>query len=506
MKKTLSILLALTMLMSTVIITDFSAFATTIKSNDFKIVTENMKRPTVLKKGSTFTLKGNIKANKTIKNFSVTVTDLNSFKTEIKFDKNVKSKSVNISNYKNDYDFSTLPSGDKQLVMTFCDNDGNKAKIKREFTVLGKAKESVHITKKCKITANKGEVKNVTDSSDDTYWSSGKMTIEFPKSKKVDGIFIKWHKSSGNKYTIKSYDKNGKELDKYDNHSYGMLHKYYKMSDGAVKAVINLTKAKDNYGIACLRVYEKGKVGKSVERWQEPKVGECDLMVISSHRDDELLYFGGTIPYYLNAKNKNVYTVYMSGRDRLRVREALAGQWAMGNTTVPIFMNFPGGYHDGINGTLAAWGGENKALGELVERIRRYQPDVIVSHDINGEYGHPSHKTTAYMVEKAVKLAADKTKYKSSYKKYGTWQVKKLYLHLYQKNKIKMNWKKSYPGLDGKTPLQSATVAFDKHISQHERWSMTAKAVTDCPSNEYGLVYSTVGKDKKKNDFFENID
>ena len=92
MKKTLSILLALTMLMSTVIITDFSAFAATIKSNDFKIVTENMKRPTVLKKGSTFTLKGNIKANKTIKNFSVTVTDLNSFKTEIKFDKNVKSK------------------------------------------------------------------------------------------------------------------------------------------------------------------------------------------------------------------------------------------------------------------------------------------------------------------------------------------------------------------------------------------------------------------------------
>lgn len=486
-------------------------YAGTYKSTNKKlsVKTTDMKRPTMLKKGQAFTLKGKLTVNRAIKQIKITVYDRNQFKNDISHTKKINAKSINLKNYASKIHFEKLPSGEKELKITLMDGNSDKAVIKRNFTVLGKAKDPAHITAKCKIKVSKGNAKNVTDSSDDTSWDSGNMTITLPKGKKPDGIFIKWHYQTKNSYTLKTYDKNGKTLDVYDSDKLtDMLHKYYEINENTVKAVIRLKKNPQSKGkgICALRVYEKGKVGISVERWEAPKTGECDLMVVSAHRDDELLFFGGTIPYYTNVKKKNVYTVYMSGNNRLRVREAMAGQWSMGVKTHPIFMGFAGGYHDGIKGTVKDWGGEDYVLGKLVEKIRRYKPDVIVTHDVNGEYGHPTHKTTPYLVKKAIKLAGDKTKYKTSYKKYGTWKIKKLYLHVYSKNKVTMNWNKRDVSMNNKTAFELACVGYDKHYSQHNGWSMTSKKVKKYPNNKFGLYYTRVGKDKNKNDFFENID
>ena len=485
-----------------------SAYAATYKSEDkqFVISTSGMKRPALLKKGASFSIKGKLKANKKIVKLTLVVEDLNQFKNDIKVTKNPNKKTVDLSKYASSLAFSKLSSGEKKLVITAYDSEENSVVLNRAFTVLGKAKEPRHITDKCKIKVNKGKVSSVTDSSNDTYWKSGKMTVEFPEDKKVDGILIKWFWASS-KYTLKTYDENGEVLDSYSEKNYNMLNKYYSVDEAAVKAVIELKEQSGNKGMAALRVYEKDKVGVSVQRWEPAKNGECDLMVISAHRDDEVLYFGGTIPYYQNVKDKNVYVLYMSGDGRVRNREALDGLWSMGCKSYPVFMGFEGGYHNGISGTLKSWGGEDAVLKKMVEKIRKYKPDVIVSHDTNGEYGHPTHKTVAYLAKKAVKLAGDKSKYPSSYKQYGAWKVKKLYLHMYNKNRItlkcynktdaKMNWKSAY---------QLACVGFDKHRSQQGGWSMNSAAVKRYPSNQYGLVYTRVGKDKEKNDLFENID
>ena len=69
-----------------------------------------------------------------------------------------------------------------------------------------------------------------------------------------------------------------------------------------------------------------------------------------------------------------------------------------------------------------------------------------------------------------------------------------------------MNWDNTYKELDYRTPYQMAKVGFDKHYSQHNGWSMTCDAVKKYSNRKFGLVYTTVGKDKKKNDFFEHID
>ncbi|MBR3148639.1 MAG: PIG-L family deacetylase [Eubacterium sp.] len=511
MKKALSLILSAIIILSAVcplsVCATVAYAASYVSENkEFKVTTtKDITRPTVLKKGAEYTLRGAVKSDSVIAKVVFKVEDLDRFKNEIYVVRYPDKRSVKLGDYASSLNFAKLSSGVKRLTITFFDEDENKAEVMRDFTVLGCAKEPVHITGKCKITANKGKVANVTDASNETFWQSGTMVITFPKGKEVDGILIKWHKLD-NDYTLESYDEDGCVLDEYDSDCFRYLHRYFEMSEGAVKAVIKLKNAPDNNGIASLRVYEKGRVGVSVEKWTAPKQGKCDLMVVSAHRDDELLFFGGTIPYYSGVKGKNVYTVFVSGADKVRHREVLASQWSMGIKTSPIFMNFPGGYHDGIKGTLRDFGGENKVVGDLVELIRYYQPDVIVSHDVNGEYGHPTHKTVAYAIKKAVKAAGDKNKYKSSADEYGAWKVKKLYLHLYGKNKIVMNYKKPSEKLGYKTPYQVACIGYDKYYSQHKSWYMTAPKVTKYPSNRYGLVYTRVGKDKKKNDLFEHIE
>lgn len=506
MKKLLSIILSISIILSTLCISTV-AYAKTYSntSGTLKITTSDMYRPTVLNKGQSYTLSGRLKANKKLKYITITIEDLDQFKKDISYSKAISGKTLNLKRHTKSIKFQSIPSGEKLLTITITAKDGSKINFKRKFTILGKANEPVHITNLCKIKVDSGSVSNVTDSNDDTLWNSGTMTINLPKDKVADGLYIKWFVGTNN-YTLKSYDNNDKVLDTYNGSDLYFLHQYYPLNKNAKKVIIKLKKNPINgKGIACLRVYEKGKVGVSVEKWKRPENGKCDLMVISCHRDDELLYFGGTIPYYQSVKKKNVYTVYMSGNDRPRVREALAGQWSMGTRNYPVFMGFPGGYHDGINGTIKDWGGEDYCLQKLVEKIRKYQPKVIVTHDENGEYGHPSHKTTSLLVTKAVQLAGDSTKYKESYDKYGICKVQKVYKHYTNKNRITMNWDKKYSALDGKSPFQMACVGYDKHRSQHGSWSMTCDAVKKCPSNQFGLVYTKVGKDKNKNDFFENV-
>jgi LmbE family N-acetylglucosaminyl deacetylase len=206
-----------------------------------------------------------------------------------------------------------------------------------------------------------------------------------------------------------------------------MFHKYYKINENSKEIIIVLYSNYSNYkGICTLRIYEKDKVGISVEQWKT--TDKCELMVISAHRDDEVIFFGGTIPYYSAVKKKKICTVFMSGCDIIRIREAHESQWSMGINNYPIFMCFPGGFHDGINGTINDWGGEEKVLGKIVENIRNYKPDVIVTHDFKGERGHPTHKTVAYLVQKAVKIVSDKNKFIDTYKLYGTHEVKKIYM------------------------------------------------------------------------------
>ena len=255
--------------------------------------------------------------------------------------------------------------------------------------------------------------------------------------------------------------------------------------------------------IAEVTLYSEGTLPDGVYDWLPPQK-KADLLVVSAHCDDELIYFGGTIPYYAGEKKLAVQVVYMANADRARVDEALNGLWHAGVRNAPVFLPLKDAYTETLRLALLNWG-EEETTGMLVGLIRRFQPEVIVSHDLNGEYGHGAHRATAHCLFNAVPLAADAAEFPDSAAKYGAWQAQKLYLHLYPENQITMDWNKPLAAFGGKTALMVANEAYHMHVSQLEYHKDVAEG-GDYSSLLFGLAYTAVGADVEKNDFLEHID
>ena len=175
----------------------------------------------------------------------------------------------------------------------------------------------------------------------------------------------------------------------------------------------------------------------------------------------------------------------------------------MGVKNHPVFNRFTDKRTPTLEEGLALWGGEDAVVGKVVENIRQYKPEVIVTHDVNGEYGHGGHMATAYAAQKAVEAAKDASQYPESAQKYGTWEVKKLYLHLYSENQVQMDWDKPLAAYDGKTGYEVACMGYDMHKSQHRFYQMKKGGPYD--NTKFGLAYTAVGLDTGENDFFEHV-
>jgi len=255
--------------------------------------------------------------------------------------------------------------------------------------------------------------------------------------------------------------------------------------------------------LAELTLYTAGALPDGVYDWRPP-ADKADLLVVSAHCDDELLFFGGTIPYYAGERGFAVQVAYMANGDRARVDEALSGLWHAGVRNAPVFLPFRDVYTSTLKHALIRWG-EEETTGALVSLIRRFRPEVIVTHDLNGEYGHGAHMATAFCTVDAVPLAAHEAAFPDSAAAYGAWQAQKLYLHLYAENRITMDWNRPLASFGGKTALTVANEAYHMHVSQLE-YHGNVYGAGKYSSLEYGLAFSAVGPDEAKDDFFEHID
>ena len=139
----------------------------------------------------------------------------------------------------------------------------------------------------------------------------------------------------------------------------------------------------------------------------------------------------------------------------------------------------------------------------VTEVIRKHQPEVMVTHGEKGEYGHGAHRAACDAAKNCVKLAAKSSQFTKSAKEYGTWQVKKLYLHEYRKNVIPCDWNKPLEAFGGKTGFQVAEEAFAFHRSQVRRnWAFEAVGSHD--NTLFGLYFTKVGQDTGIGDFMEH--
>jgi hypothetical protein len=149
--------------------------------------------------------------------------------------------------------------------------------------------------------------------------------------------------------------------------------------------------------------------------------------------------------------------------------------------------------------------GERDALSFVVQILRQFKPKVLVTHDFNGEYRHGAHELTAQLAAEAYTQAADAEKFTDSAQAYGTWQVQKLYAHLYADNQIKMDWSLPLRNLGGKTSLEAATEAYALHLTQESTKFSMEETGTKYDNTLFGLVKTEVGADVLKNDFLENV-
>lgn len=282
----------------------------------------------------------------------------------------------------------------------------------------------------------------------------------------------------------------------------GFIHEYIELEAGTSKAVINIP---DNgISICDIRIFGSGDIPDNVQLWNVP-CDRADIMLIAAHADDEILFFGGIIPTYGVAQEAKIQVVYMTqfwDTASIREHEKLDGLWTAGCRYYPVGAGFTDMYSESLEGARTQYD-EDAMIEFIVEQIRRFKPQVTVTHDFNGEYGHGYHRLTADAVMNALEAAADAESYTASLEQYGVWDTPKAYFHLYEENKLHLNLREPIEEMDGRTALEVAEEAYKMHVSQQWCWFYVSDDYKySCA--DFGLYKTLVGTDTANN-MLENI-
>ena len=307
---------------------------------------------------------------------------------------------------------------------------------------------------------------------------------------------------------------------------HGFLHEYIDLEEGFgyCPTSVTLHFKKGTVRLSEVYVFSSGKAPDYVQLWQPPLDGNTDLLLLATHGDDDQLFFAGLFPYYAKELGYRVQVAYLTDHRNLtfkRTHEMLNGLWATGVTAYPVFGDFDDFLIESLEGTYKEYERLGRSREEIREfvitQLRRFKPLVVVGHDTAGEYGHGMHMVYTDSLIQVLTQAADPNAFPESAAKYGTWDVPKTYLHLYEENPIVIDYDQPLASWDGLTAFQvTQKYGYPCHESQQYTWftrwlngktapiTKASQIETYNPCN-YGLYRSTVGEDVQKNDFMENI-
>ena len=347
------------------------------------------------------------------------------------------------------------------------------------------------------ITGGGASAKTLTDRNYSTYINfvnDGEVT--FTSEEPIAAVYVVWQ-SPPEEWRVEA------EGTTYLCGEYGFLHDTVKLEEPAY--TVKLCWEDKRADLCDVYLFGEGKLPDWVQQWQAPE-GPADLLLMPTHADDEHIYFGGAMPYYANRGDVIIQVAYMVNHngEPYRLHEQLNGLWTAGVRRYPVIPEFPDVYSQSLEHASTVYDRE-EILAYQTELIRRFQPMVIIGHDLAGEYGHGAHMLNASCLTEVIDKTNDPDYFPESYQKYGGWLTSKLYLHLYDENEIVMEWgEMQLPVFGGKTALEVAQDAFACHRSQQTWYEVLASGPYDC--RKFGLYYSNVGLDTQKNDFFENLE
>lgn len=393
------------------------------------------------------------------------------------------------------------------------------------------------------ISAGAEEVKDAVDISDDTtisgdgYNSFGFLTDKddmiYRQSDKTASIILESDTGIGSLYLMFDYEYG--EYTVTDNATgktltagtYSFIHEFIDIEAGFGYTPKSLTLDFSSGAVYLSEIYifSSGETPDFVQKWEPPLDGKTDILMMPTHGDDDQLYFAGLLPYYAGELDCAVQVVYLTNHrcyTTLRVHEMINGLWATGVENYPIF-----GYKldfriDDLQGSYQVYANngisKDDLVGFVVEQLRRFKPQVVVGHDINGEYGHGMHRVYADIIMDAVEISNDPESYPELAQEYGVWDVPKTYLHLLEENPIEINYDIPLESFDGLTAFQvTQKYGFPCHVTQQvyrnfwiwlngSNGEITkATEIEKYNPCKFGLYRSTIGEDVQKNDFLENI-
>ena len=348
-----------------------------------------------------------------------------------------------------------------------------------------------------------------TDISDGDYFTTEYFDpgtqITLSSDLPMDSLYIVWEEIPG-EWTLQidgtSYTY-GKE---------GYLHEYIQLPGSPTSVTICV--GEKRLILADVYAFSAGPLPDFVQIWEEP-YEEADILLISTHADDEVLFFGGIIPNYVDQGDLRIQVAYFSDlfqTEPYRNHEILNGLWHMGLTHYPQLGEFYDHYSESYEEAVEQFD-YNQSLEYIVKTIRRFKPQVLIGQDPeNGEYGHGGHMWCARIIEDALEITDNPESYPESATQYGTWDVPKTYFHLYPENTIELDARQPLASFGGKTELEIAKEAYLEHQSQQWCWFYVSDGYDEDGNPDgyeysctrYGLYRTLVGADTG-NDLMENI-
>ena len=323
----------------------------------------------------------------------------------------------------------------------------------------------------------------------------GEITFTSPDGEPIGAVYVVWQ-TPPEQWILETGSAT------YMQGQYGFLHDTVKLETPSQQVVMRWEA--DMAQLCDVYLFGEGELPDWVQQWQ-PAQGPADLLLLPTHADDEHLYFGGTMPYYADRGDVVIQVAYMVNHngEPYRLHEQLNGLWTAGVTRYPVISSFPDVYSESMEHAETVYD-RQELLAYQTELIRRFQPLVVIGHDLNGEYGHGAHMLNADCLTEVIERTDDPTYFPESYEAYGGWKISKLYLHLYEENPIVMDWgTMTLDSFGGKTALEVAQEAFACHTSQQQWFEVAASGPYDC--RKFGLYATNVGLDEAENDFFEHV-
>lgn len=141
------------------------------------------------------------------------------------------------------------------------------------------------------------------------------------------------------------------------------------------------------------------------------------LMTIFAHPDDESFGVAGTMARAVRTGHPVAVVCATRGEEGKIADPSLATQENLGEVREQELRTAMAAvgvndvvFLDYIDGHLAE-ADENEALGRVVAQIRRFHPDVVVTFDPKGGYGHVDHMAIHRLAVAGVAAAADPTRF-----------------------------------------------------------------------------------------------